>query len=151
MNTQKQIALDKMYMQIAKEHSKLSKARRAQVGAVIVTINQVMLGGYNGTPPGYPNECEDEVPDIKNFCSNLVTKPTVIHAEENAILKAAREGVSVKGSTLYVTLQPCRKCSAMIKAAGILRVVYSEEYVSATSGSGTEELSEFISVEQLKD
>jgi len=140
----KQDKLDAMYMQIAVEHSKLSHAVRAKAGAVIVTPDQVMLGGYNGTPSGYPNECEDKID------GKLVSKPTVIHAEENALLKAAREGVSTKGSTLYVTLEPCRKCSAMLKSAGILRVVYLDKYVSQTSGCGTAELEKFITVEQLK-
>lgn len=127
---------DGMYLRIAAEYAKESKARRAQVGACLVTTNGVILGGYNGTPPGWDNNCEDEVD------GKLVTKADVIHAEENALLKAAREGVSTKGATMYLTLEPCRKCSALMAAAGILRVVYQKEYHSqTTNGSGTVALS----------
>lgn len=131
----KQYRLDKMYMQVAVLHSLQSRAQRKRVGACIVTPQQVMLGGWNGTPPGWDNSCE-----ILDNSGNLVTKSCVIHAEENCLTKAAREGVSVVGSTLYVTLQPCQHCSAKIHASGIIRVVYLDEYVSQTHGSGTEDL-----------
>lgn len=128
--TNKQNSLDNLYMQVAKEHAKLSKAVRLKVGSVIVTKSQVMLGGYNGQPPGYPNECETVVGDT------LVTKHSTLHAEVNSILKAAREGVSLDGSTLYVSVEPCAACCAMIKASGITRVVFEQKYSSASSGTG---------------
>jgi dCMP deaminase len=114
--------LDTCYMTIAQAYAKLSKAKRKSVGAVIVTQNGVLLGGTNGLAPGGSNELEDEQDGA------LVTKPEVIHAELSAVLKAAREGVSVVGGTLYTTLSCCKPCSEMIAAAGITRVVYQEEY-----------------------
>lgn len=128
--------LDGTYMQVALVHAKLSKAIRAKVGACIVTKNGVILAGYNGTPSGWDNMCEHivEIPkdaphyDHDYSTHELKTKPEVLHAELNCIMKAAREGVSVQGSTLYVTLQPCVQCSAMIAQAGIIRVVYGDVY-----------------------
>jgi dCMP deaminase len=128
--------LDTAYMQCAKSHAVLSHALRKQVGAVIVTNSGIIIPGYNGTPSGHNNACEDIVnvdpidPKFNklNFTKQLVTKPTVIHAELNCILKAAKEGVSVVGSTCYVTLLPCVQCSAMLCQAGIKRVVYAEDY-----------------------
>ena len=114
--------LDGTYMQVALAHAKLSKAMRAKVGACIVTKNGVILAGYNGTPSGWDNQCEHEDK----------TKPEVIHAELNCIMKAAREGVSVQGATLYVTLMPCLQCSAMLYQAGIVRVVYEDQYRDST-------------------
>lgn len=123
-----QLDLDLMYMGMAKLSSKLSKARRAKVGAILVTQHGVVLQGYNGTAPGYDNNCEDIVLKTNDVVAELVTKPDVIHAELNAILKAAKEGVSTIGSTMYLTLSPCLQCSAMMKAAGVKRVVYLEPY-----------------------
>jgi dCMP deaminase len=117
-----QLDLDHVYMQVACLHGKLSKAQRKQVGAVIVTKSGIMIPGYNGTASGRPNLCEDTVDN------QLVTKPEVIHAELNCILKAAREGVSVVDSTCYVSLSPCVPCSAMLAQAGIKRLVYLEQY-----------------------
>lgn len=119
-------SIDKSNMQIALELSKRSKAIRAKVGCLLVTSDQIMIGAYNGTPSGWDNCCED---DIDN---KLVTKSSVIHSELNAILHAARQGVSVKGATLYVTLSPCLSCSAMISQVGIKRVVYLNEYRDTT-------------------
>ena len=113
---------DYCYMQCAVNFSQLSKAVRKKVGAVIVTEHGVIIPGVNGTPSGCDNCCEIE--DM----GELVTKPEVIHAELNCILKAAKEGVSIVGGTLYVSLSPCLPCSAMIKQSGIKRVVYLEEY-----------------------
>lgn len=113
-----QYELDCTYMEVANLHASLSKANRLKVGACLVTNNDVMIGGYNGTPRGWDNECE-----LEN-----ITKPTVIHAELNVILKAAKEGVSVVGSTLYITHAPCQSCSAMIAQAGIKRVVFDKHY-----------------------
>ena len=124
MATQQQ--LDKVYMSCAENIATLSHAVRKKVGCVLVTPDNVMLSSYNGTPSGWDNCCED-VHETEPF-EYLVTKNTVIHAELNAILHAARQGVSVKGSTIYVSLAPCSVCSAMIAQASIKRVVYAEEY-----------------------
>lgn len=126
MADQKQ--LDETYMGTALLHAKLSKARRAQVGAVLVTSHGVTLTGYNGTPTGRSNDCEDVYWDSKHELKHLVTKPEVIHAELNCIMKAAREGVSCIGATVYVTLSPCIQCSAMLVQAGVKRVVYKQQY-----------------------
>lgn len=116
--------LDKCYMEVAKAHAALSKGKRAKVGACLVTQNGVVLGGCNGLAPGGSNELEYE----EGPFNVLVTKEEVIHAELSCILKAAREGVSVVGSTLYVTMSCCVRCSEMIAAAGVKRVVYENEY-----------------------
>jgi dCMP deaminase len=109
-----------MYLDVAKAHAKHSKANRKKVGACIVTQTGVILAGINGTPSGSCNQCE---------CTETgFTLETVIHAELNAILKAAKEGVSVQNASLYVTLSPCLACAAMIKQAGIKNVYYIEKY-----------------------
>lgn len=125
--------LDSVYMGTALLHAGLSKARRAIVGAVLVTRQGVTLPGWNGTAVGRPNECEvvtDRVWDIhlQGYIENLFTKPEVIHAELNCILKAAKEGVSCLGGTVYVTLSPCVPCAAMLVNAGISRLVYKDTY-----------------------
>jgi dCMP deaminase len=125
MADQKQ--LDETYMGTALLHARLSKAIRAQVGAVLVTSQGVTLSGYNGTPVGLRNECETVKWDSKGD-TYLVTKPEVIHSELNCILKAAREGVSCIGATMYVTLSPCVPCAAMMIQAGVKRLVYKELY-----------------------
>ncbi len=117
-----QAETDSLYMGTAILFSRLSKAKRAKVGACLVTNNGVILGGLNGTPTGHTNECEVEIN------GQLVTKPEVIHAELNCILKAAKEGVSCVDSTIYVTLSPCVQCSAMLIQAGVKRVVYKNLY-----------------------
>ena len=114
---------DEIYMGFAKGISVTSKAKRKQVGACIVTKNGVTLSGYNGTPKGWDNACEDE---------NYVTKPEVIHAELNCVLKAAREGISLTDSVCYVTLAPCVSCAAMLFQAGITKVIYKERYRDCT-------------------
>lgn len=119
--------LDSVYMQTALTHAMLSKAVRAQVGAVLVTSHGVTLTGYNGTAKGRDNCCEEEHID-KDWFVTRVTKPEVIHAELNCILKAAREGVSCIDSTVYVTLAPCVQCSAMMVQAGVRRLVYKTPY-----------------------
>ena len=124
MATQKD--LDKVYMQNALNMATLSQAIRKKVGCILVTPENLQIGAYNGQPSGWDNCCED-VHETELF-EYLVTKPTVIHAELNAILHAARQGVSVKGSTIYVTLAPCSACSAMIAQAGITRVVFKQDY-----------------------
>ena len=122
--------LDETYMGTALLHAKLSKARRAQVGAVLVTSHGVTLTGYNGTPTGRSNECEI-FHTVHDDGPVYITKPEVIHAELNCIMKAAREGVSCIGATVYVTLSPCVQCSAMLVQAGVKRVVYHQLYRDA--------------------
>lgn len=122
---------DSYYMQVAEAAASNSYAERKKVGACLVTKNQVILSGWNGTAPGMPNSCEtyDESKFDGTFASiNLVTRSSVIHSEMNAISKAAREGVSTLDSTLYVTLSPCVECSKMLIAAGVKEVVYKEQY-----------------------
>lgn len=115
--------LDKANMACAEAYALLSKARRKRVGAVLVTRDGVTLPGVNGTPRGLSNECERVLED-----GALESFSHIIHAELNCILKAAREGVSVKGSVLYTTLSPCMACSAMLIQAGVERVVYKDVY-----------------------
>lgn len=115
------------YMGTAFLHARKSKAIRKKVGACIVTKNGVILAGYNGTPADWDNLCEEKVIASDNSVY-LRTKPEVLHAELNAMLKAAKEGVSIKGATVYITLSPCVQCSAMMAQAGISTVYYAEDY-----------------------
>ena len=114
---------DGLYMGIAVLYSKLSKAKRKQVGACLVTQHGVVLGGINGQTINGSNECE-----YTNSDGELVTKNSTIHAEVNTILRAAKEGVSCFGATIYTNLSPCVPCSAMLINAGIKRLVYGELY-----------------------
>ena len=119
MPTQKQLKYDKAYLKMALEWGKLSFCKRKQVGAIIVKDRMIISDGYNGTPTGFENFCEDE---------EGYTKWYVLHAEANAILKVASSTQSCTGSTLYITLSPCQSCSKLIHQAGITRVVYCEAY-----------------------
>lgn len=119
MATDKNTELDIRYLRMAQIWSENSYCHRRQVGALIVKDKMIISDGYNGTPSGFENVCEDE---------NNVTKPYVLHAEANAITKIARSGNNSEGSTLYVTDSPCIECSKLIIQAGIRRVVYSREY-----------------------
>lgn len=110
---------DKAYLRLAKEWSKLSYCKRKQVGAIIVRDRMIISDGYNGTPSGFENCCEDE---------NNLTHWYVLHAEANAILKVANSTQSCKDATLYITLSPCKECSKLIHQSGIKRVVYQEGY-----------------------
>lgn len=110
---------DKAYLRLAKEWSKLSYCQRKQVGAIIVHNRMIISDGYNGTPSGFENCCEDE---------NNLTHWYVLHAEANAILKVANSTQSCKDATLYITLSPCKECSKLIHQSGIKRVVYHEGY-----------------------
>ena len=110
---------DIAYLKMAETWGKLSYCKRRQVGAIIVKNRMIISDGYNGTPTGFENVCEDE----DNY-----TKWYVLHAEANAILKVASSTQSCDGATLYVTLSPCRECSKLIHQSGISRVVYSEAY-----------------------
>lgn len=119
MPEQKQLKYDKAYLRIASEWGKLSYCERKQVGAIIVKDRMIISDGYNGTPSGFENFCEDEAG---------YTKWYVLHAEANAISKVASSTQSCKGATLYITLSPCKECSKLIHQAGIVRVVYKEAY-----------------------
>lgn len=119
MPKEKQLKFDKAYLRIAREWGKLSHCNRKQVGAVIVKDRMIISDGYNGTPTGFENPCEDE---------EGYTKWYVLHAEANAILKVAGSTQSCKGATLYITLSPCKECSKLIYQAGIKRVVYQNGY-----------------------
>jgi dCMP deaminase len=110
---------DAAYLRMAAEWSKLSYCQRRQVGALIVKGRSIISDGYNGTPSGFENFCEDE---------EGYTKWYVLHAEANAILKVASTTQSCEGATLYLTMSPCRECSKLIHQAGIRRVVYASEY-----------------------
>ncbi|MCR5709715.1 MAG: dCMP deaminase family protein [Bacteroidales bacterium] len=115
----KERKFDRSYLEMAAVWAKNSYCVRRKVGAILVKDRMIISDGYNGTPSGFENVCEDE---------NGVTKPYVLHAEANAITKVARSGNSSLGATLYVTASPCMECAKLIIQAGIARVVYSEEY-----------------------
>jgi dCMP deaminase len=110
---------DLIYLQMAKTWGKNSHCKRMQVGCLMVKDKSIISDGYNGSPTGFPNICEDE---------NMVTLPYVLHAEANAITKLAKSTQSSDGSTIYVTLSPCFECSKLIIQSGIKRVVFSEVY-----------------------
>lgn len=117
---EKQLHLDHRYLRMARIWGENSYCRRRQVGALIVKDKMIISDGYNGTPSGFENVCED--PDTG------LTKPYVLHAEANAISKIARSGNSSDQATLYVTAAPCLECAKLIIQAGIKRVVYSQPY-----------------------
>ena len=115
----KQQLLDRRYLRMARIWAENSYCRRRQVGALVVKDKMIISDGYNGTPSGFENTCEDD---------NGLTKPYVLHAEANAITKLARSSNNSDGSTLYVTAAPCIECAKLIIQAGIRRVVYGEPY-----------------------
>ncbi|MFH0756487.1 MAG: dCMP deaminase family protein [Bacteroidota bacterium] len=115
----KQLAIDKRYLRMARIWASNSYCIRRKVGALLVKDKMIISDGYNGTPAGFENECEDE---------NDATKSYVLHAEANAITKVAKSNNSSEGSTLYITTSPCMECSKLIIQAGIIRVVYEEKY-----------------------
>ncbi len=119
MKSAKQEKYDKAYLRMAQEWGKLSYCERKQVGAIIVKDRMIISDGYNGTPTGFENICEDE---------EGYTKWYVLHAEANAISKVASSTQSCEGATLYITLSPCRECSKLIHQSGIKRVVYQVAY-----------------------
>ena len=123
MKESKQRKYDIAYLKMAQEWAKLSYCKRKQVGALIVKDKMIISDGYNGTPTGFENICEDE----DNY-----TKWYVLHAEANAIMKVAASTQSSKGSTLYITMSPCKECSKLIFQSGIIRVVYNIEYKDKT-------------------
>ncbi len=119
MTDKKQHKYDKAYLRIAAEWSKLSYCKRKQVGAIIVRDRMIISDGYNGTPSGFENCCED---------TEGLTQWYVLHAEANAILKVARSTQTCDNATLYITLSPCKECSKLIHQSGIKRVVYKNGY-----------------------
>jgi dCMP deaminase len=120
----KQERYDKAYLRLALEWAKLSHCKRKQVGAIIVKDSTIIADGYNGTPTGFENECENEKGETKWY---------VLHAEANAILKVARTTNQAAGATLYLTHSPCKDCSKLILQSGIERLVYTDAYKD-TSG-----------------
>jgi dCMP deaminase len=119
MKEDKQLQFDKRYLEMARVWAKNSYCQRRQVGAILVKDRMIISDGYNGTPSGFENVCEDE---------SGVTKPYVLHAEANAITKVARSNNSSEGATLYVTTSPCIECAKLIIQAGIKRVVFYDKY-----------------------
>ena len=120
MNQEK---MDRYFMDVAKLTSQLSHARRTKVGAVMVKDNRIISIGLNGTPHGFSNNCEDELPD-----GTLVTKNIVVHAEMNALCFCAKTEIETEGATIYLTLSPCANCALALIQSGIKRVVYLEQY-----------------------
>ena len=119
MGNEKQLILDYRYLRMAKIWAENSYCKRRKVGALVVKDQMIISDGYNGTPSGFDNVCED---------SRDLTLPYVLHAEANAITKLARSSNNSDGSTLYVTASPCIECAKLIIQAGIKRVVYAEKY-----------------------
>ncbi len=117
--SRKQLLLDLRYLRMARIWAENSYCKRRQVGAIVVKDQRIISDGYNGTPSGFENICEDET---------NTTKPYVLHAEANAITKLARSSNNSDGATLYVTASPCIECAKLIIQAGIKRVVYGEKY-----------------------
>ena len=116
---EKQVKYDKAYLKMALEWGELSYCKRRKVGALIVKDKMIISDGYNGTPTGFENFCEDD---------EGYTKWYVLHAEANAIAKVSSSTQSTKGATLYITLSPCKECCKLIFQSGIIRVVYNKEY-----------------------
>ncbi|AEO14560.1 cytidine and deoxycytidylate deaminase zinc-binding region [Pseudomonas phage phiPto-bp6g] len=112
--------MKKVYMETARSFAKLSYAERKKVGGVAITPQDVMLTSWNGRPAGDPNECELDGVDV--------THPHVLHCESNLVAKAAREGISLKGSSVFVTLSPCLPCAMQMFQAGVISVIYDEQY-----------------------
>ncbi|MBO5549967.1 MAG: dCMP deaminase family protein [Prevotella sp.] len=119
MNREKQLRFDQRYLEMARIWAKNSYCQRRQVGALVVKQGMIISDGYNGTPSGFENVCEDETG---------VTKPYVLHAEANAITKLARSNNNSEGATIYITASPCIECAKLIIQSGITRVVYGEKY-----------------------
>lgn len=140
MESKKLNKYDKAYLRMAREWSLLSYCKRKQVGAIIVRDRMIISDGYNGTPSGFENCCEDE---------SGLTNWYVLHAEANAILKVARSTQTCEGATLYITLSPCKECSKLVHQSGIKRVVYQSGYKDT---SGIDFLVKAgVMVEQIED
>ena len=121
---QKQLRYDLAYLRMAKEWAKLSHCTRKQVGALLVKNGVIISDGYNGTPSGFPNACENDAGETHWY---------VLHAEANAILKVAKSTNNAHGSTLYITLSPCKDCCKLILQSGITRMVYLDAYKDTTA------------------
>jgi dCMP deaminase len=119
MDKTKQLKFDQRYLEMARVWAQNSYCQRRQVGALVVKQGMIISDGYNGTPSGFENICEDETG---------VTKPYVLHAEANAITKLARSNNNSEGATIYITASPCIECAKLIIQSGIKRVVYGEKY-----------------------
>lgn len=119
MKEEKQLMFDRRYLEMARVWAQNSYCQRRQVGALVVKEGMIISDGYNGTPSGFENVCEDD---------SGVTKPYVLHAEANAITKLARSNNNSEGATIYITASPCIECAKLIIQAGIKRVVYGENY-----------------------
>ena len=119
MDKNKQLRFDQRYLEMARIWAQNSYCQRRQVGALVVKDGMIISDGYNGTPSGFENICEDD---------NNVTKPYVLHAEANAITKLARSSNNSEGATIYITASPCIECAKLIIQSGIKRVVYGEKY-----------------------
>lgn len=120
---EKKLRYDKAYLRMAQTWAELSHCERKKVGALIVRDGRIISDGYNGTPAGFPNCCEDQQGNTEWY---------VLHAEANAILKVARSTNDCSGATLFITLSPCKDCSKLVLQAGIKRVVYMMEYKDTT-------------------
>lgn len=120
----KQLRYDLAYLRMAKEWAKLSHCTRKQVGALLVKNGVIISDGYNGTPSGFPNTCENDAGETHWY---------VLHAEANAILKVAKSTNNAQGSTLYITLSPCKDCCKLILQSGITRMVYLDAYKDTTA------------------
>ena len=121
---QKQLRYDLAYLRMAKEWAKLSHCNRKQVAALLVKNGVIISDGYNGTPSGFPNACENDLGETHWY---------VLHAEANAILKVAKSTNNAHGSTLYITLSPCKDCCKLILQSGITRMVYLNAYKDTTA------------------
>ncbi len=140
MSRAKQLRYDRAYLRMASSWAELSHCKRKQVGALIVKDDMIISDGYNGTPSGFDNCCENEEGETHWY---------VLHAEANAILKVAKSTNNARGATLYLTLSPCKDCSKLILQAGIKRVVYVFQYKDS---SGVDFLSAAgVEIEQIKE
>ena len=139
MNNEKQKKYDIAYLKMAIEWSKLSHCKRKQVGAIIVKNKMIISDGYNGTPSGFDNSCEDK---------NGNTHWYVLHAEANAILKTASSNHNCSGATLYLTMSPCKECSKLIHQSGIKRLVYINKYKDITGINFLKEAG--VKIEQIE-
>lgn len=140
MSRAKQLRYDKAYLRMATSWAKLSHCSRKQVGALIVKDDMIISDGYNGTPSGFDNCCED---------NNGETHWYVLHAEANAILKVAKSTNDARGATLYLTLSPCKDCSKLILQAGIERVVFVKKYKDSEGVDFLEAAG--VQIEQIKE
>lgn len=140
IDKEKQLKYDKAYLKMAQSWSALSHCERKKVGAIIVKDGMIISDGYNGTPAGFDNTCENELGETHWY---------VLHAEANAILKVAKSTQNCKGATLYLTLSPCKDCSKLILQSGIKRVVYQHGYKDDAGIAFLKSAN--IDIEQLED